>query len=52
MDIQTKNIPVIGKGNNLYQFVHASDLADACITASNIDGSHTYNIGAKNFAHA
>ena len=44
-----KNIPVIGKGDNLYQFVHASDLAEACIAAGNINGTHLYNIGAKEF---
>ena len=29
-----KNIPVLGKGDNIYQFVHADDLADAIILAS------------------
>src|SRR5262249_23642587 len=24
------NIPVLGRGDNVYQFVHADDLADAC----------------------
>src|SRR5262245_44317707 len=28
------NVPVLGRGDNLYQFVHAEDLADACILAS------------------
>ena len=30
---QGKNIPVFSGGNNIYQFVHADDLAEACILA-------------------
>ena len=29
-----RNIPVLGNGDNVYQFVHADDLADACIKAA------------------
>jgi nucleoside-diphosphate-sugar epimerase len=43
------NIPVLGKGDNLYQFVHADDLAMACILASNSFGSNIYNCGAEDF---
>lgn len=43
-------VPVLGKGDNLYQFVHASDLADACILACDAKRSGTYNIGAAGFA--
>tara|TARA_Y100000590_G_C15713981_1_gene1011269 strand:+ start:1580 stop:2617 length:1038 start_codon:yes stop_codon:yes gene_type:complete len=43
------NVPVIGKGDNLYQFVHASDLADACISASLLKGPEIFNCGAKEF---
>lgn len=43
------NIPVLGKGDNLYQFVHAEDLAEACILASTRTGSAVYNIGAERF---
>ncbi len=46
---QGKNIPVLGQGNNIYQFVHALDLASACIAAGEVKGNHTYNIGAKVF---
>tara|TARA_B100001093_G_C26828225_1_gene1014978 strand:- start:649 stop:1695 length:1047 start_codon:yes stop_codon:yes gene_type:complete len=46
---QGKNIPVLGRGDNIYQFVHALDLASACISAGNIQGNCTYNIGAKDF---
>ncbi len=40
---------VLGSGDNRYQFVHASDLADACLRASTRTGSAVYNIGATEF---
>jgi nucleoside-diphosphate-sugar epimerase len=40
---------VLGKGDNVYQFVHADDLADACILAGDRPGPSTYNIGASEF---
>lgn len=43
------NVPVFGKGDNIYQFVHADDLADACILAGERQGSETYNCGAEKF---
>jgi len=39
------NIPVLNGGENIYQFVHASDLAFATISASGLSKSGTYNIG-------
>ncbi|HSQ62698.1 MAG TPA: NAD-dependent epimerase/dehydratase family protein [Polyangiaceae bacterium] len=44
-----KNVPVLGKGDNLYQFVHADDLADTCIAAAGRTGPTVYNIGAERF---
>jgi nucleoside-diphosphate-sugar epimerase len=44
-----RNIPVLGKGDNLYQFVHADDLADACIRAADRPGAAVYNVGAARF---
>jgi nucleoside-diphosphate-sugar epimerase len=44
-----RNIPVLGGGNNVYQFVHADDLADACIRAAARPGPRTYNVGAERF---
>ena len=44
-----KNVPVFGKGENLYQFVHADDLADAAIRAGQRAGAATYNVGADEF---
>lgn len=37
---------VLGRGDNRYQFVHASDLADATLLAARRPGPETYNIGS------
>jgi nucleoside-diphosphate-sugar epimerase len=44
-----KNVPVLGRGDNLYQFVHADDLASACLLAAAREGPATYNVGASDF---
>jgi nucleoside-diphosphate-sugar epimerase len=44
-----RNIPVFNDGGNVYQFVHADDLAAACILAGERSGASTYNIGAEKF---
>jgi nucleoside-diphosphate-sugar epimerase len=46
---QGRNVPVFGRGDNLYQFVHADDLADAAMKAADRPGSSTYNVGAAKF---
>jgi len=43
------NVPVLGKGDNVYQFVHADDLAEACILAGARPGPAAYNCGADRF---
>lgn len=40
---------VLGDGTNRYQFVHADDLADACILAGAQPGPGVFNIGAAEF---
>jgi nucleoside-diphosphate-sugar epimerase len=40
---------VLGRGDNRYQFVHADDLADACVRAGERPGAATYNVGAERF---
>jgi nucleoside-diphosphate-sugar epimerase len=40
---------VLGRGDNRYQFVHADDLADACLRAGDRAGPTTYNIGTTRF---
>ncbi|MCL4291754.1 MAG: NAD-dependent epimerase/dehydratase family protein [Acidimicrobiia bacterium] len=37
---------VLGDGSNRYQFVHASDLASACLLAAARPGPAVYNVGA------
>jgi nucleoside-diphosphate-sugar epimerase len=46
---QGHNVFVLGKGDNRYQFVHADDLADACLKAADRPGFAVYNIGAEKF---
>lgn len=43
------NVPVFDGGGNVYQFVHASDLAEACVLASRRPGPAIYHCGAKRF---
>lgn len=42
-------VPVLGSGRNVYQFVHADDLAEACLAAAERPGAAEYNIGAASF---
>jgi nucleoside-diphosphate-sugar epimerase len=44
-----RNVPVFDGGHNKYQFVHADDLAAACILTSERPGPRAYNIGADRF---
>jgi nucleoside-diphosphate-sugar epimerase len=44
-----RDIPVLGRGDNTYQFVHADDLADACVQAADRPGFAVYNVGAERF---
>lgn len=46
---QGKNIPVLNDGKNTYQFVHADDLAEACIQASALKSADDFNCGADRF---
>lgn len=46
---QGSNVPVLGKGDNCYQFVHSDDLAQACILAASRPGSELYNCGTDRF---
>jgi len=47
---QGRPVYVLGTGENLYQFVHEDDLADACLKAAGRKGPGVYNIGAKEFS--
>jgi nucleoside-diphosphate-sugar epimerase len=40
---------LLGRGNNRYQFLHADDLASACLLAAAQPGSATYLVGTDRF---
>lgn len=44
-----RNVPVLGRGDGRYQFVHADDLVDACLRAADKAGPDVYCIGAERF---
>jgi len=46
---QGRNVPVLGRGDNLYQFIHSDDLADACVRAAGRVGPELFNVGAERF---
>jgi UDP-glucose 4-epimerase len=41
-----RKVWVVGKGDNVYQFVYAPDLADACLLAYKAQSSGVYNVGS------
>lgn len=43
-----KTVWVVGEGSNKYQFVHAQDLATACIQALRHERADTFHIGSDN----
>jgi nucleoside-diphosphate-sugar epimerase len=43
------NVPVIDNGDNIFQFVHAKDLASACIYAGDKYLNDDFNVGAEKF---
>lgn len=47
---QGLNVPVLNKGDNIYQFVHAEDLATACILAGESPITGIFNIGTDRFS--
>lgn len=45
---ENRKLPMVGDGNNCYQFIYAKDLAKACELALNADYSDIFNIGSDN----
>lgn len=43
------NLPVLGRGDNRYQFVHADDLVEGTLLAAARPGRAEYNFGAERF---
>ena len=39
-------IPIVGSGDNRYQFIYAQDLLDAMVRASEAEGTHVFGIGS------
>lgn len=39
-------IPIVGRGENRYQFIYAADLLDAMVRATHVEGSHAFGIGS------
>ena len=44
-----QNVPVFNGGSNIYQFIHADDLADACILIGEKKDPDIFNCGASEF---
>ncbi len=45
-----KRIPVIGSGNNIFQFVSARDVVEASLLAGKAESNDEFNIGAEEFS--
>lgn len=43
-----KKVWVVGSGGNRYQFIHAGDLAQACVQSLDFAGSATFHVGSDN----
>jgi nucleoside-diphosphate-sugar epimerase len=46
--LEGRRVWVVGKGDNVYQFIDAQDLASACLLASEYQGSRIFNVGSDN----
>ena len=45
-----KRIPIIGSGDNLFQFVSARDVVDACLLAAQGESNDDFNLGADEYS--
>ena len=45
-----KGIPVIGSGNNLFQFISSRDVVEASLLAAQAGSNEDFNIGAEEFS--
>jgi nucleoside-diphosphate-sugar epimerase len=45
---ESKTVWVVGSGGNRYQFIHAGDLAQACVQSLDFPGSATFHVGSDN----
>jgi nucleoside-diphosphate-sugar epimerase len=44
--MENKTVWVVGSGGNRYQFIHAGDLAQACVQSLDYRGSATFHVGS------
>jgi len=42
------SVYILGRGDNIFQFTHVQDMADACLRAAENKGSDLFNIGSDN----
>ena len=47
---KNQNIPVFDGGENVYQFIHSDDLADACIQTVKLSKDGCFNIGTDRYS--
>jgi UDP-glucose 4-epimerase len=45
---ENRTVWVVGSGSNHYQFIHAGDLAQACVQSLDCRGSATFHVGSDN----
>jgi len=45
---ENRKIPMVGNGENKYQFIYAQDLANACLKALDYNKTGIFNIGSDN----
>jgi len=45
---ESKTVWVVGSGGNHYQFIHAGDLAQACVQSLDYPGSAIFHVGSDN----
>lgn len=41
-----RKVYLVGDGSNRYQFIHAEDLAEACLLSARTPGTHVYHVGS------
>ena len=47
---RNQNIPVFDQGENIYQFIHSDDLAQACIQTVKLSKNGCFNIGTDRYS--
>jgi nucleoside-diphosphate-sugar epimerase len=47
---ESRNIYIIGSGNNIFQFVHLHDVVTACIKACQLNKNEIFNVGAAKYS--